>query len=151
MAIPISRLTVSIFLLAVVSHAVPLFAQPTEQPAVPPTVHTGDLKPGMWCQVTFESPANSGVESLLGYAGTIQEINKDEIVLVTTCDYRMEKRVPILAALPYIGKYFTTVSIGRDVVTRRIPIAKIAAIECRGGAKGDDGTTSPERMGVDFK
>ena len=89
--------------------------------------------------------------SLLGYAGTIQEITKDEIVLVTTCEFRSEKRVPFLAALPYIGKYFYSTSIGRDVVTRRIPLAKIAAIECRGGTNGDGDTDSLERIGVDFK
>ncbi|MHB8954477.1 MAG: hypothetical protein ACYC4U_16015 [Pirellulaceae bacterium] len=151
MTISISRLVISVFLVTVVSLAVPLFAQQTEQTTKPATVSTADLRPGMWCRVTLETPLYEDACSLLGYSGIIQEVTKDEIVLVTTCDFRNERRVPILAALPYLGKYFYSTSIGRDVVTRRIPLAKIAAIECRGGNNVDGDADSPERIGVDFK
>jgi hypothetical protein len=137
--------------LALVIHAAPLFAQQAGQTTAPATINTADLRPGMRCRVTLETPPQPEASSLLGYEGTIQEITKNEIVLVTTSDFRIEKRVPFLAALPFIGKYFYTTSIGRDVVTRRIPLTKVAAIECRGGTKADGDTDSLERIGVDFR
>jgi hypothetical protein len=134
-----------------VSHAVPLFAQQTGQTTKPATVNTADLRPGMWCRVTLETPLDEDACSLIGYSGIIQEVTKDEIVLVTTGEFRSEKRVPILAALPYIGRYFTSTSIGLTLLVRRIPLAKTAAIECRGGTNGDGDTDFLERIGVDFK
>ena len=69
MTISISRLVVSVFLVILVSLAVPLFAQQTEQTTKPATVNTADLRPGMWCRVTLETPLDVRCVFSLGVFG----------------------------------------------------------------------------------
>ncbi|MHB0960049.1 MAG: hypothetical protein ACYC0X_20060 [Pirellulaceae bacterium] len=152
MAITTVRLVVSMFVFAFVNHAVPLFAQQSERTTEPATVNTEDLRPGMWCRVTLETPPQSDLSHQIVYQGKIQEITKDEIVLVTTIsESRIEHKVPILWQIPYVGRWFIKTGAALEEIACRTPLAKIAAIECRGSTKEDGDTDSLERIGVDFK
>jgi len=78
----------------------------------------------------MELPPQSGDSSSLEYAGTIKQLTKDEIVLVTGIrEGRNEYYTPVLGQIPYIKKYFKHVAIGREEVMVRIPIASIATFE----------------------
>ncbi|MHB8974056.1 MAG: hypothetical protein ACYC4N_26775 [Pirellulaceae bacterium] len=146
-----TKLIILALMLALASHAVPVFAQQTGRTTVLANVNITDLRPGMWCRVTLETPPQSGTNRPVVLAGKIAEITKDDILLVTTSEFRSEKRIPVLAALPYIGRYFINASVGLEAMTHRIPLATIVAVECRGVTNEDIDTQFLERIGVDFK
>jgi len=150
-AISTSRLAVFTFLFRLVSHAAPLFAQQSGQTPVPATVSTTDLRPGTWCRVTLRrrisqmrvlswdmrgrfrrSPKTRSSSSPLAISGMKREFHSWQHFRTSASTSTV--RPSDVTWLPAVS-----------------PLAKIAAIECRGGTNEDRDTDSLERIGVDFK
>jgi hypothetical protein len=115
-------------MLVVVSHTGSAFSQ--QATTTPSKIDINKFHSGMKCRVEIDSSSQSGTHAPHTYTGTIKEVAKDEIVLITgISEGRNEYRTPVLGKLPFVGKYFTHVYIGRAEITKRIPVAKITSIE----------------------
>jgi hypothetical protein len=120
----------------VISHAITAFAQQTTTPPTPAAIDSAALHPGMGCNVSLKIPLQPDNEPACNssnhFAGTIEKVTKDEIVVRHISEGVNEIRTPILGSLPYIGRFFTRVEYGRSDFTVRIPVDKITKLEVLG-------------------
>jgi hypothetical protein len=123
-----TNLFVAVLAVAAIGHPVPTFAQQMPASCVPAETDLTKLCPGKWCQVWLKAPSDTDPRRDPDDSGTIKEITKDEIVVSRIREGRNERKTPILGYLPYVGKFFTKVEVGRDEITSRIAVAKIARI-----------------------
>ncbi len=124
-----ANLFIVALVLTVIGHAVSAYSQQTTPSPVAEEIDIAQLCPGKWCQVWMKTPSQPGPRSNPDDGGTIKEVTKDEIVVSRISEGRSEYKTPILGNLPYVGKFFTKVSIGRMETTSRIPVEKIARIK----------------------
>lgn len=116
------------FLVIAVNHTVQVSAQ--QAAPSPSKVSVTNLEPGTKCRVTMVSPLQANTHSSAEYTGTIKEVSKDKIVIVTGIrEGRNEYATPILGDLPFVGKFFRHTCIGREEIAEHIPVVKVAAVE----------------------
>jgi hypothetical protein len=124
-----ANLLIVVLMLAAIGHAISAYSQLMTSPPVADEIDISQLRPGKWCQVWLKMPSQSSTRSKPDDGGTIKEVTKDEIVVSRISEGKNEYRTPILGCLPIVGKYFTSVGIGREEIISRIPIEKIARIK----------------------
>ena len=105
------------------------FGQPRESNTKNETVEVGidGVRIGMSCRVIAQS-AKSPTQSPAVYEGFVKEITPMEIILTQLSESKNEYGTPVLGQIPFVGKNFKNVSIGREVKTYRIEKLSIQSV-----------------------
>ena len=116
-------------LLVIALRTASAFSQQTIVSPAPAEIDLTSVRPGVWCQMWLKTSSPRDPDSKPDEEGTVKEVTKDEIVVGRIIEGRNEYRTPVLGYLPYVGKLFTRVYIGRGETISRVPIEKIATIK----------------------
>ncbi len=117
-------------LVLAIAFAGPSMAVRSQEPAsIPRAEEIANLRSGMWCQVWMKASPPPGPHSGPDHEGTLEAVLKDEIVISRVVEGRSERITPVLGQLPFIGRYFRQVGVGRAVVTSRIAIDEVAQVK----------------------
>jgi hypothetical protein len=89
--------------------------------AVPGVLPIPEGAVGQHCVVHLKTPPNSSTQ----YEGTVTAVDHDKVVMSNPVVYgRTDNSVPVLGRLPWVGRYFRSVGIGREVMNGEVEIRR---------------------------
>ncbi len=127
-----TNLRIAAVTFVVIGYAISAHSQQTTSAFQAADIDVSQLKPGMCIEVWMKVPSSlvqSGLPDDADNGGIVHKITQDEIIATQHHECTDIYGIPIISALPFVGRFFTKTDTRSWETTSRIPIKEIAEVK----------------------